>query len=90
MTQTDEFIKEFSKDSKFKRDFEEADMRTEAALAVRSLREQLGLTQAEFAELVGKPQSTISRIETEEMNPTFKLLEEIGAKTNRRLNIKYV
>lgn len=89
MSQTDEFIKEFSKDPEFKKEFNHAVARTEAAHAVRSLRDSLHLSQLDFADLVGKPQSTISRIETGQMNPSMELLSEIGRKANKDLTISY-
>lgn len=90
MTQTEELIKEYSKDPEFKRLYDEEAAKTEAALAVRSLRDKFGLSQVEFAKLVGKPQSTISRIETGEMSPSFQLLNEIADKTKKKIEIRFV
>ncbi|WP_208001773.1 helix-turn-helix domain-containing protein [Macrococcus brunensis] len=50
--------------------YREEEFKTAAALALLNLRKQKGLTQKELTQLIGKPQSTISRIETGEMNPT--------------------
>lgn len=41
----------------------------------------LNMTQAEFAELMGKSQNTVSRWEKEPQNLTFGVLSEISAKT---------
>lgn len=62
----------------------------EKAQSVKSLRDEFGLSQVEFAKLVGKPQSIISRIEAGEMNPSFQLLNEIADKTNKKIEIKFV
>ncbi|WP_103423256.1 helix-turn-helix domain-containing protein [Fructilactobacillus sanfranciscensis] len=90
ITQTEELIKEYSKDPEFKRFYDEEASKTGLALAVKSLRDQFGLSQVEFAKLVGKTQSIISRIETGETNPSFKLLNEIADKTNKEIEIKFV
>lgn len=42
------------------------------------MREDLGMTQKEFARYVGKPQSTIGRIEAGSMNVSINLLNEIA------------
>jgi len=62
----------------------------DAAVAVRKLRNQKQLTQREFAELVGKPQSTIARIETGQMNVSVKLLSEIALAAGKQLSIQFV
>ncbi|MVF16006.1 helix-turn-helix transcriptional regulator [Fructilactobacillus sanfranciscensis] len=90
MSKTQDLIKEYSKDPEFKKIYDEEASKTETALAVRSLRDKLGLSQVEFAKLVSKPPSTISRIETGEMNPSFQLLNEIADKTKRKMKISFV
>lgn len=54
------------------------------------LREEKGLSQRELAELVGKPQSTIARIENGNMNTTVKLLEEIAEPLDKEIVIKFI
>lgn len=56
---------------------------------VRELRENMGMSQRDFASLVGKPQSTIARIENGSMNASTKLLSEIAQATNQRLTIQF-
>ncbi|OJG74703.1 hypothetical protein RV10_GL004691 [Enterococcus pallens] len=53
------------------------------------LRSELGLSQRELAERVGKPQSTIARIENGSMNPSFSVLYEIAAKVGKELHIEF-
>lgn len=58
------YIKEQSaKSPNFKKAVEKQNQRMDAAIAVHQLREDLGLSQRGLADLVGKPQSTIARIE---------------------------
>ncbi|MCT3039400.1 XRE family transcriptional regulator [Leuconostoc mesenteroides] len=61
----------------------------EVAVKVRDLRENMGLSQREFASLIGKPQSTIARIENGSMNASTKILSEIAQATNQRLTIQF-
>ena len=65
-------------------------MKSKTATLVKNLRLELGLSQTEFAKRVGKPQSTIARIETEAVLPTIKLLREIATKVGKRLEISFV
>lgn len=44
----------------------------------------------EFAKRVGKPQSTIARIETGAILPTVHLLSEIATMVGKRLEIEFV
>jgi transcriptional regulator with XRE-family HTH domain len=54
------------------------------------LRDAEGLTQRQLAEKVGKPQSTIARIENGNMNASFKVLNEIAASLGKKLEIQFV
>lgn len=65
-------------------------MKSKTATLVRNLRLELGLSQTEFAKRVGKPQSTIARIETGAVLPTIKLLREIATMVGKRLEIEFV
>ena len=65
-------------------------MKSKTATLVKNLRLELGLSQTEFAKRVGKPQSTIARIETGAVLPTIKLLREIATKVGKRLEIEFV
>ncbi|VDG31693.1 transcriptional regulator [Lactobacillus backii] [Lactiplantibacillus mudanjiangensis] len=51
---------------------EQEHVNLEVAVKVCELRDQLGMSQREFADLVGKPQSTIARIENGSMNASTK------------------
>lgn len=65
-------------------------MKSKTATLVKNLRLELGLSQTEFAKRVGKPQSTIARIETGAILPTVHLLSEIATMVGKRLEISFV
>ncbi|MGG5325866.1 hypothetical protein IGJ83_003447 [Enterococcus pernyi] len=73
----------------FAQDFEAEKQRLEIAVAVTELRSELGVSQREFAEKVGKPQSTIARIENGSMNPSMKILYEIATKVGKELHVEF-
>jgi len=49
-----------------------------------------GLTQRQLAERVGKPQSTIARIENGNMNVSYGILSDIAASLGKRLDIRFL
>ena len=49
----------------------------QAARALMQLRREKGLTQSQLADICGKPQSYISRIESGKQNITMEKLDEI-------------
>lgn len=91
MTKLDEYI-DARKDrsDKFANKYDEQSQRLDVAVAVRQLRDSLHMTQREFAEVVGKPQSTIGRIETGRFNVSWDVLNDIAQSTDTKLEIKYV
>jgi DNA-binding XRE family transcriptional regulator len=70
--------------------YEQEKYKLSASVALMKLREELGLTQKELATKSGKPQSTISRIESGRMNVSVELLIEIGHAVNKELKIEFV
>lgn len=90
MSKIDEYIVERSKsDPNFAQLVEQENINLEVAVKVRDLRENMGISQREFAKLVGKPQSTIARIENGSMNASTKILSEIAQATHQRLTIAF-
>lgn len=90
MSKMDEYIIERNKsNSGFAQLVEQENINLEASVKVRELRENMGMSQREFAKLVGKPQSTITRIENGSMNVSTKVLSEIAQATHRRLAITF-
>lgn len=72
MSSIDDSIKKKEAESAtFVAEYEKESQRLEVAIALTQLRKELGLSQRELAEKVGKPQSTIARIENGSMNPSF-------------------
>ena len=89
MSYVDERIKKDCGDTEFREAFENEDERLEIAIAIMKLREEEGLTQQQLAEKVGKPQSTIARIENGTLNPSFKLLNDIARGIGKKLEVKF-
>ena len=90
MSKIDDYIARRSeKEPEFANLVEQENINLEVAVKVRDLREKLALSQREFAVLVGKPQSTIARIENGSMNASTKILAEIAQATNQRLTISF-
>lgn len=88
-TGVDKLIEEYSKDSEFKEMFENESKKLEIAVTMKMLREEMKLTQREFSLKIGKPQSTIARIENGNLNPTLKLLQEIADSLGKKMTITF-
>ena len=90
MSKLDAYVAECSiNNPEFAQIVEQENIKLEVAVKVRDLRENMGLSQREFASLIGKPQSTIARIENGSMNASTKILSEIAQATNQRLTIQF-
>lgn len=90
MSQLDDYIaKRSAQDKSFAKQVEQEDINLEVAIQVRTLRDSMGLTQREFAKLIGKPQSTVARIENGNVNTSTKMLSEIAQATKQRLIIQF-
>ncbi len=74
-------------DLEFKKAYEAELLRLELVDLLLSLREETGLNQKAFAERVGKPRSTICRIEKGTMEPSLGLLEEIAFALGKRITV---
>ena len=90
MRKLDAYVAEGSKKNpEFAQMVEQENINLEVAVKVHDLRANMGLSQREFANLIGKPQSTIARIENGSMNTSTKILSEIAQATNQRLTIQF-
>ncbi|BEI51710.1 XRE family transcriptional regulator [Lactiplantibacillus plantarum] len=90
MSKIDKYVAERSKNNPdFAKLVEQENINLEVAVKVRNLRENMGMSQRAFASLIGKPQSTIARIENGSMNASTKVLSEIAQATNQRLTIQF-
>jgi DNA-binding XRE family transcriptional regulator len=84
-------LREDLKDAEFRTHYEEEQRVLRLAMKIARLREKKGLTQAEFAKLMGTSQQAVSRIESGEYEGfTLKTLEKIAEATGTRLKIDFV
>lgn len=90
MSKIDEYIARRSKQSpEFAKAYKKESQQLQVAVEVRKLREKFNMSQREFAKLVGKPQSTIARIESGQMNVSINVLNEIATATKQKLTVKF-
>jgi HTH-type transcriptional regulator/antitoxin HipB len=68
--------------------YEAARLRFELGAAVRSRREELGLTQAELAERAGLKQPAVARFEAGGTMPTIPMLERLAEALDLRLTVR--
>lgn len=79
MTKIKKYINKRTKDdAELEHLIELENERLKIAVMLTELRLEAGITQKELAKRINKPQSTISRIETGEMNPSISLVIEIA------------
>lgn len=91
MSFIDKYIdKKIKEDPSLEKEFAQTDLNLNAAVMVRDMRDDLGMTQKEFAKYVGKPQSTISRIESGSMNVSMGLLNQIANAAHRQVKLVLV
>jgi HTH-type transcriptional regulator / antitoxin HipB len=67
--------------------YEQARLRVELADAVRTRREELGLSQRQLAERAGMTQPGIARFEAGGTTPTLPLLERLATALGLTLNV---
>lgn len=60
------------------------------AVAIRDLRNSLGLTRAEFAQLVGKPQLVIDKLEFGMEDVDLETLIEISVATKKYFKVYFI
>lgn len=90
MTWIEDFAKEqCAKSKEFAEAYAADKERLNIAVALTQLRDDMGLTQQQLADISGKPQSTIARIEKATTNPTVGLLAEIAASVGRKLEVRF-
>ena len=91
MSKNSEAIKRRSSESaEFKQAFEEEQAKLDFADLLFELRQQIGLNQTAFAKKVNKSRSTIARIESARMEPSFSMLEDIAQALGKRIEIRFV
>lgn len=88
MSFIDNYIeKDIKKNPKLAKEYKKESLNLDAAVMVRNMRDDLGMSQKEFAKYVGKPQSTIARIESASMNVSVGLLSDIADAAHRRIKL---
>ena len=91
MSKNSEAIKRRSSESaEFKQAFEEEQAKLDFADLLFELRQQTGLNQTAFAKKVNKSRSTIARIESARMEPSFSMLEDIAQALGKHVEIRFV
>ena len=91
MSKNNEAIKRRkSESSEFKQAIEEEQAKLDFADLLFELRQQTGLNQTAFAKKVNKSRSTIARIESSRMEPSFSMLEDIAQALGKRVEIRFV
>ncbi|CZQ93930.1 helix-turn-helix transcriptional regulator [Trichococcus ilyis] len=91
MSKNSEAIKRRSSESaEFKQAFAEEQAKLDFADLLFELRAQTGLNQTAFAKKVNKSRSTIARIESARMEPSFSMLEDIAQALGKRVEIRFV
>ncbi|MDR0199349.1 MAG: helix-turn-helix transcriptional regulator [Streptococcaceae bacterium] len=85
----DALYQDYQKDEETAKLLETEGERLETAVALMQLRESEGLTQRELADIVGKPQSTIARVENGTMNVSFNTLAEIAQAMGKKMKVSF-
>lgn len=77
----DKYLKKrMSKSEDFRKSYTEEELKIEIALKIKQMRDELQMTQQEFAEHVGVHRSTISKIESRDLNVSLVMLHSIADK----------
>lgn len=85
---TEKLLKE---DPSLKEEFDKADQAWDIAFQIRDLRQKVGLTQKQLAELVGTKQSNIARIEDADYTRyTLTTLEKVTRALKAKLEVRIV
>lgn len=88
MSKIQDFIQNDIKEHpEVKKEYEQVSLNLDASVLIREMRDDLGMTQKEFAKYVGKPQSTIGRIEAGSMNVSIGLIDEIANAAHRKVKL---
>ena len=72
--------KRMKKSEESRKSYTEEELKLEIALKIKQLREELQMTQVQFAEYVSVHRSTISKIESQDHNVSLTMLNSIADK----------
>jgi DNA-binding XRE family transcriptional regulator len=87
-----EYLREQLKDPEFRRAWEARKVVAELAMALRRMRDEAGLTQAQLAALIGVKQPMIARVErgTDPRTPRWDVLRRVGLALGKQLVLEFV
>ena len=74
----------------YKKEYEKMRPQMEVLHEIIRVRKELGMSQAELAERMGKAQPSIARIESGSYVPSLKTLYEIADATGKKLEVKFI
>ena len=88
----DQYLRGQMKDPEFRRAYEARMVVAEVAMAVRRMREEAGLTQAQLAALIGVKQPMIARVErgSDPRTPRWDVLRRVGLALGKQLVLEFV
>lgn len=88
----DDYLRTQLKDPEFRRAWEARMVVAELAMAVRRMREEAGLTQAQLAERIGVKQPMIARVErgSDPRTPRWDVLRRVGLALGKQLVLEFV
>ena len=72
--------KRMKKSEEFRKSYTEEELKLEIASKIKQMRDELQMTQVQFAEYVGVHRSTISKIESRDHNVSLTMLNSIADK----------
>jgi ribosome-binding protein aMBF1 (putative translation factor) len=88
----DQYLRDQLEDPEFRREWEARTVVAELAMAVRRMREDAGLTQAQLAALIGVKQPMIARVErgSDPRTPRWDVLRRVGLAMGKQLVLEFV
>ena len=89
MGKVSELHKKWSKDPKYREEYDKLRPEFEIARLLIKARTQAGLTQAQLAEKLQTTQSAVARFESGKTNPSTSTLKKIAQATGTQLKISF-
>ncbi len=89
MSRVKDLHREWSRDSAYRKAYEELEPEFELARAIIEARVGAGLTQEQLAHRMETTQSVVARLEGGRARPSTRTLEKLAAATGTRLRIRF-
>ena len=89
MAKTSELHEKWSKDPKYREEYDRLGPEFEVVRLLIETRTRAGLTQAQLAEKIQTTQSAVARLEGGGISPSINTLRKIAKATGTRLKIKF-